>query len=86
MIPIIENDFCVTLVGQQSDRAWFAAFRAGGRTRTSTSAGPWTSHTMGVWHVVEDGPSPAEDGIRRLRIRQWHVPRFAMASRAYVLA
>ena len=74
MIPMIENDFDVELIGTCGESALFGALRKGGTERISTSNGPWQTNVMGVWHFV----AVTGDG-KLFQTRQWHIPRYEMA-------
>jgi hypothetical protein len=78
-LEIIPRDFSVELIWNDGPEALFAAFRQGGEEVVETAWGPCESHTCGVWHFVGSEPDGDQTCGRRTGIRQWHVPRFAVA-------
>lgn len=80
MLRVIPHDFDVELIWNEGTDALFGALRKGGRQVVDTADGPWETHTCGVWHFVAPEPADATGPIRRFGIRQWHVPRYAMAT------
>ena len=79
MLRIIPTDFNVELIWNDGPEALFAAFRRGGGEVIDTAWGPCESNACGVWHFVGSEPYGDQSCGRRTGIRQWHVPRFALA-------
>lgn len=79
MLGIIPTDFNVELIWNEGPEALFGALRQGGEPTTDTGWGPCETHACGVWHFVGSEPDGDQSCGRRTGIRQWHVPRFAMA-------
>jgi len=85
MLEIIPSDFNVELIWNDGPEALFAAFRQGGEEVIDTAWGPCETHTCGVWHFVGSEPDGDQNCGRRTAIRQWHVPRFAVAEAVELL-
>ena len=79
MLRIIPTDFNVELIWDDGPEALFAAFRRGGGEVIATAWGPCETNACGVWHFVASEPDGDQSCGRRTGIRQWHVPRFAVA-------
>jgi len=79
MLEIIPTDFGVELIWNDGPEALFAALRQGGEEVIKTAGGPCEMHTCGVWHFVGSEPDGDQSCGRQTGIRQWHVPRFAVA-------
>lgn len=79
MLRVIPDDFGVELIWRDGPDALFGTLRDGGCDVIDTADGPWETHTCGVWHFVAPTPAAAAGSMRQFGIRQWHVPRYAMA-------
>lgn len=79
MLHVIPHDFAVELIWNEGPDALFGALRNGGHQVIDAAEGSWETHTCGVWHFVAPEPAAATGPIKRFGIRQWHVPRYAMA-------
>jgi len=79
MLGIIPTDFNVELIWNEGPEALFGALRQGGEQTTDTACDPCETHACGVWHFVGSEPDGDQSCGRRTGIRQWHVPRFAVA-------
>jgi hypothetical protein len=79
MLGIIPTDFNVELIWNEGPEALFAALRQSSEHSFDTAWGPCETHMCGVWHFVGSEPDGDQSCGRRTGIRQWHVPRFAVA-------
>ncbi len=85
MRKAIESDFDVSFLGTTGKTSLFAGFRKGGTTQTDTPDGLFETHTAGVWHFISATESNPDASSHRIAIKQWHVPRYRIASVAKTL-
>lgn len=78
MQSAVAADFDVQCIASDLDRALFVAFRRGGRRPRC----PGGLRVLGAWHIVEHVREPADVAAQIFSLRQWHIPRFAMAEAA----